>query len=157
MSPADASFWAGLARKRIGAGALVTDPEGRVLMVEPTYKEHWEIPGGAAEAGETAVECCRRECQEEIGMPIEVGRLLVLDHQIHGGDRGDSIMFVYDGGVLSDPSAIRLPADELRSYRFVEQSRLRGITTERLSRRVKFAVDALTRGICHELDNGVPR
>jgi hypothetical protein len=29
-------------------------------------------------------------------------------------------MFIYDGGVLDDASSIRLPEDELASYRFIE-------------------------------------
>ncbi|WP_412102692.1 NUDIX domain-containing protein [Plantactinospora sp. KLBMP9567] len=36
-----------------GRGLLFTDPAGRVLLVEPTYKEHWEIPGGCVEADES--------------------------------------------------------------------------------------------------------
>ena len=44
--PALAAFYAGLPRKRVGAGALITDARGRVLIVEPTCKSAWEVPGG---------------------------------------------------------------------------------------------------------------
>ena len=92
------------------------------MMVEPTYKNHLEVPGGAVEAGENAPSACKRECHEELGITIEVGRLLVIDHQNDGGYRADSIMFIYDGGVLSDPSRIRLPREELVSFRYVAAS-----------------------------------
>ena len=157
MPQDDPGFWAGLARKRVGAGALITDGEGRALMVEPTYKDRWEIPGGAVDAGETAVDGCRRECREELGLEIDIGRLLVLEHQTEQGERGDSIMFVYDGGVIRDGSSIRLPADELRSFRFVEPDEVGEITSERIARRVKLALEALTIGQFVELANGVPR
>ena len=157
MTERDSAFWAGLARVRTGAGALITDGEGHVLMVEPTYKDRWEIPGGSVDAGETAVDACRRECREELGLEIDTGRLLVLEHQTEQGERGDSIMFVYDGGVIRDASTIRLPADELRSFRFVEPDELGDITSERIARRVKLAFDALTTGRFVELANGVPR
>lgn len=157
MSERDSAFWAGLARVRTGAGALITDGEGHVLMVEPTYKDRWEIPGGAVDAGETAVDACRRECLEELGLEIDVGRLLVLEHQTESGERGDSIMFVYDGGILRDGSSIRLPAEELRSFRFVEPDELSQMTSERIARRVRFAFEALTTGQFIEMTNGAPR
>jgi len=47
-------YFASLARTRLGSGALITDELGRVLMVEPTYKNHLEVPRGAVEAGENA-------------------------------------------------------------------------------------------------------
>ena len=33
-------------KKRMGAGVLIRDEQGRVLLVEPTYKQSWEIPSG---------------------------------------------------------------------------------------------------------------
>ena len=43
--------------KRMGAGALVRDTHGRVLIVEPTYKDRWEVPGGAVEAASRLGQC----------------------------------------------------------------------------------------------------
>jgi hypothetical protein len=34
-------FTATLPRKRMGAGVLLSDEAGRVLLVEPTYKDYW--------------------------------------------------------------------------------------------------------------------
>lgn len=41
-----------LDRKRMSAGVLFHDTAGRVLPVEPSYKPHWDIPGGVVDAGE---------------------------------------------------------------------------------------------------------
>ena len=44
------------------AGALIRDVRGRLLILKPTYKSGWTIPGGIIEAdGETPWEACRRE------------------------------------------------------------------------------------------------
>lgn len=152
----EAQFYAALPRKRVGAGALITDAAGRVLMVEPTYKDHWEVPGGVVEADETAFDACRRECREELGFEVRVGRVLVVDHQCDRGHRGDSIMFIYDCGVLPDDVAIRLPVDELRSYRFVEEHALETVAKERLARRVRHALAARTGHSVVELVGGRP-
>ncbi|MFG2049813.1 NUDIX domain-containing protein [Micromonospora sp. NPDC048935] len=46
-------FTADLPRKRMAAGVFLTDPRGRVLLVEPAYTASWEIPGGCVEADES--------------------------------------------------------------------------------------------------------
>ena len=43
-------YIASLARKRMAAGSLFRDEDGRVLLVDPTYKPMWDLPGGVVEA-----------------------------------------------------------------------------------------------------------
>ena len=44
------------------AGALIFDGAGQLLILKPTYKTGWTIPGGVMEAdGETPWDACRRE------------------------------------------------------------------------------------------------
>ena len=68
-----------LPAKRMGSGALIRDPAGRVLLVEPTYKATWEIPGGNVERDEAPRAACARELREELGLEIVLGRLLVVE------------------------------------------------------------------------------
>jgi len=39
------------ATPRVAAGALFFGDQGRVLLVHPTYKDTWDIPGGYVECG----------------------------------------------------------------------------------------------------------
>lgn len=98
--PAD-RYYADLARVRQGAGALITTGDGRTVMIDTAYRDFYEIPGGAVEAGESAPDACARECREELGIEVAVGRLLAVEHQIDDAERGDSVMFVYDGGTIA--------------------------------------------------------
>lgn len=141
----------------MGAGALFTDAKGDVLIVEPTYKDHWEVPGGIVETGETPIAACVRECREELGLELSIGRLLVVEHQTEVGPRGDSIMFIYDGGVVPDPSRIKLADDELKGFGFFPPDGLKARLVQRLARRVASAVEARATGTVIELENGVRR
>ena len=139
----------------MGAGALILDLAGRVLLVEPTYKDTWELPGGSVEADESPRAACVREIEEELGLTVDVGRLLCLEWQGPELDRTESVMFVYDGGALQDPDAIRLSPNELASFRFVESAELDALMPARLARRARAALRALVDGKLVELENGM--
>ncbi|SES05604.1 ADP-ribose pyrophosphatase YjhB, NUDIX family [Lentzea xinjiangensis] len=134
------------------AGALFLDQAGRVLLVEPTYRPQWEIPGGAVERGETPGEACRREVEEELGLVITPGRLLVVDWAPRDGE--DRVLFVFDGGTLTEHDHLRLPADELRSYEFVPPEEAARRLVPRLARRVAQALAALASGETRYLEHG---
>ena len=142
---------------RSAAGALFLDAEGRVLIVEPTYKDYWEIPGGMLEAGETPSQACAREVEEELGLTVPPGRLLVVDWAPHPV-LGDRVLFVFDGGTL-DPgqfAAISLQAEELASYALVEPDEVPARLIPRLARRVTAALSARSAGTTSYLEHGYP-
>ena len=57
------------------AGALIRARKGRLLILKPTYKGGWTVPGGVVEIGESPWEACRRETREECGLDVTSGRL----------------------------------------------------------------------------------
>ena len=68
-------YVASLARKRMAASALFRDELGRPLLVDPVYKDPWDLPGGAVEAEESPHAACRREVAEELGLDRSPGRV----------------------------------------------------------------------------------
>lgn len=109
------------ATKRIAAGALFLDQQQRLLLVNPTYKAHWEIPGGMVEENEAPGEACRREISEELGLDITPGHLLSVGYLPANDTRGDSLRFIFWGGLLDEAAQgqLHLPVAELSEYRFV--------------------------------------
>jgi ADP-ribose pyrophosphatase YjhB (NUDIX family) len=77
-----------------GAHALVTDGDGRILVVRPTYLREWMLPGGRVERGETPHAAAVRETREETGLDIALERLVLVDAR---SPQGTS--FVFAAGV----------------------------------------------------------
>lgn len=132
------------------------DDAGRVLLVEPNYKDYWEIPGGLIEVGETPSQACAREITEELGLTRAPGRLLVVDWAPHP-QWGDRVLFVFDGGTLtrSDIAAIRLQPEELDSYEFLNPPDALDRLIPRLRRRVAAALRARAENRTLYLEHGV--
>lgn len=140
--------------KRMGAGAVLRDSRGRVLLVEPTYKSSWEVPGGVVEANESPRTACARELLEELGLKVALGRLLVMEWQGPEADRSESLMFLYDGGLCS-LDQLALAQDELKSCAFVDPQDLDTYLVPRLSRRVRAGLTARAEGRLVEMEHGV--
>ena len=152
----DLSFIASLTRVRVAAGAILRDQAGRVLVVHPTYKDVWEIPGGMVEPDESPADACAREIREELGLSVSVGALLCVDWVPANPPWDGGLMFVFDGGMLTADQieTMRLCPDELDRFEFVAPERLGEVLIPRLARRVTAAVAAVGRGGVY-LEDGV--
>ncbi|MFD7834372.1 NUDIX domain-containing protein [Streptomyces sp. NPDC059761] len=106
------------ARATASAAAIVSDEQGRVLIVNPVYKERWNLPGGHIEEGELPAAAARREVREEIGLDLEIGDLLVTAWVTRA--EGSHVFYVFDGPELSPEQqrAIRLQESEIGEIRF---------------------------------------
>lgn len=143
------------ATPRAAAGVLYFDEHGRVLLVHPTYKDGWELPGGYLMPGETPTSALRRELVEELGTPLPTGRLLVVDWAPSEGE-GDKILFVFDGGELSAQqlAAIRVDGTEIDRYAYHHRYELDDLLIPRLARRVRAAIEAKADGGTVYLEHG---
>lgn len=143
-------------RKRVGADVLVRDGESKILLVDPSYKPDWDLPGGMAEANEPPHEAARRELREELGLTLAVSALLVVDWVSPHGPWDDSLMFVFDGGVLTDDevTALELRDGELSAYRFHTAGEARAVLRPYVWNRLHHALAAAERGCPRYLTDG---
>jgi 8-oxo-dGTP diphosphatase len=142
-------------RKRIGAGIIAIDDQMRVLLVEPTYKINWEVPGGLVELGEPPREAVTRECREELGLDVIIGRLLVMDWVPPRRLPDDGLMLLYGAGPI-DSSQIKLPPDELKSWLWCDRRMMQERLSDFMFRRIVAALTAISNGTVAELQNGYP-
>jgi len=133
------------ARKRVAADVLLRDSNGRILLVNPTYKPDWDLPGGMAEANEPPHVAATRELKEELGLAIVPRTLLVVDWVAPHGPWDDQIAFIFDAGTIGSAQAADLqPRDEeLSELAFVAPGEAGTRLRNRLARRFRAALEAL--------------
>lgn len=104
------------------AGALLHDGAGRILVLKPTYKSGWTVPGGQVEEdGESPWQACRREVAEETGLVVTTGRLACVDFLHPRPHRPGGVRFLFDCGVVpaADRDRIVVQPDEIGDHRWV--------------------------------------
>jgi 8-oxo-dGTP diphosphatase len=120
------------------AGALIFDRSGRLLILKPTYKSGWTIPGGVMEAdGETPWDACRREVREECGLEVRSGRLVCVDFRRPRPGKPGGVRFLFDCGAVD--GAVVLQPEEISEYRFEPLPAALTLLRKPIRRRVKAA------------------
>jgi 8-oxo-dGTP diphosphatase len=143
------------ARPRVASGVLYFDGAGRVMLVKPTYKALWDIPGGYIQPDESPEAALRREVTEGLGTSLPIVGLLAVDWAPRPVE-GDKLLSFSTGCELSQQqvAAIRVDGGEISEFAFRERGELDGLLIARLSRRVHAALDARAAGRVMYLEHG---
>lgn len=129
-----------LSQKRVAAGILLFNENNELLLLKPTYKERWTIPGGVIEENEFLVDGLKREIKEEIGIEVEIKNLLVVDSKIikEGDHIDESLQMIFSSQVLANKQIkkIRLAKDEISEFKFVSWEEALKLLNSSLSKRI---------------------
>jgi 8-oxo-dGTP pyrophosphatase MutT (NUDIX family) len=131
-------YYKNLPKKRVASGILFFNTDGKFLIVKPSYKKCWEIPGGAVELDESPFQGLKREVEEELGWELNNAELIHVEYQSNVDGKGDRFHFVFDGGIVDDYkiSTIKLDKEELLEYRFVDFEEMRNFLCDRVRDRL---------------------
>ena len=68
-------------RHYVGTLGVVYNDAGQILFVEHVFRPYfpWGLPGGWINRGERPVDALKREIKEELGLQVNVKRLLLCD------------------------------------------------------------------------------
>jgi ADP-ribose pyrophosphatase YjhB (NUDIX family) len=149
-----ATFLASLPKKRMGVGVIFKNQEEQILIVNPTYKDHWIFVGGTVDSGESPRAACIREVKEETGITLEKVRLICVEYR--NIPEGESLQFVFDGGVLTQQkiASIKLQQEELSEFKFVNMDEAQSLLGEYLVERLKYSLKAIKNNSTIYLENG---
>ncbi|MBI2635275.1 MAG: NUDIX hydrolase [Parcubacteria group bacterium] len=115
----DKKFYKNLPRKRVASAALFLNKKKEILIVKPSYKPNWTLPGGIVDKDESPLAGCRREVKEEIGLYVKIKDLLLVDYT-HNREKGDALKFIFFGGILGIEKikCINIDQKEISEYKF---------------------------------------
>lgn len=111
----------------VGAGVLVTDAQGWLLLGKRADNHSWGIPGGSMEMGETVEETAQRETQEETRLELGVVRLFGVFsgpefyYTYPSGDEVYNVSIVYES---SDFRGKIAESEEHSAFQFFDPAHL---------------------------------
>ena len=131
-----------LPKKRLIAHVLMRDVQDRVLLCETQFKEDWELPGGIVEPLEPPRLGAVREVREELGIDLQIGRLLVVDWMPPYLGWDDAIEMIFDGGMVTedDLASWSLQPTEIKTVALVDLPMASELLTPLAFRRLSLAV-----------------
>jgi 8-oxo-dGTP pyrophosphatase MutT (NUDIX family) len=121
----------------LGVRAVVTDAEGRVLLIEHTYVPGWHLPGGGVDRGETTEAAVARELREEAGIDPAGRPRLISIHSNERHFRGDHVLVYRVEAFTEVPQTAR---GEILTLGFFAPDALPEATTASTRRRIAEAL-----------------
>jgi 8-oxo-dGTP diphosphatase len=145
--------------KRMAAGGLFLNADHHLLIVKPIYREGWQVPGGIVNADESPLTACRREVREELGIDVDLGRLLCIEYRCTAPPETEALQFIFFGGILSADQIgrITLQQKELTEFCFVTASEAMKKLYTQLGERVQLALIALRENRTVYAENGIEK
>ncbi|MEL4357913.1 MULTISPECIES: NUDIX hydrolase [unclassified Luteococcus] len=135
-----------LPTKRLIAHAVFQDQRGRVLLLQTTYKDDWELPGGVVEPGEPPRVGAEREIAEELGLAVSLGSPALVDWMPPSLGWSDALEFIYDAGVLDEGTIAELVREEreIAAIHWVSRGDLPQQVSPLSARRITLILDGFT-------------
>lgn len=105
-------------KKLVGVKVIIKSADGKVLLVKPTYKPTWQLPGGVVEAGESPLVAAVREVCEETKIECDAADFQLVD-TVFRADQ-DVLLVIYEyAKSVDDTNQLTIQSEELEAYEWV--------------------------------------
>ena len=116
----------GLERRASSSAVMCETSDGRLLIVKANYKNHWSLPGGVIDPGESPLQAAVRETEEEVGITLDPSKLefvLVADRI---SKAAQTYQFIFKTTIGDDDIAsIKLQESEIDEHLFVTKDEVK--------------------------------
>ncbi len=133
------------------AGLIWEGP--RLLLLRTTYKPNWALPGGCVEEGESPLQACLREVEEETGLIRTTGTLRCVDHRKPDDRVVGGLRFIFDLGACSPVRTSHFGCRLRKSSRLVTPDEACHLVDTAQARRLATVLKSLSEVIY--LENGI--
>jgi ADP-ribose pyrophosphatase YjhB (NUDIX family) len=106
-----------LPKKSLAVKLILKSDKDNVLLVKPTYKKAWQLPGGGVELNEDPKQAVVREISEETGIKLDLNRLQLLDSVFRADYDNLILIYEYQNRVAENIQIV-LQESELEGYKF---------------------------------------
>lgn len=118
---------------------MLIDHAGMVLLVQPSYKTHWHLPGGYVHEGEPPSAGVAREVREEVGISPALPPSPALI--AWAPSNGDRLLFYYVAHVTAQQAqAVTVDREEIVDTRWCQHGDLNRWLHPALAERVHTAL-----------------
>ena len=102
------------------AQKVIVVKEGRVLLVQDPRggKDIWELPGGRMNIDEKPQVAVKRELFEELGVDIEVIKVVHMEQFIQGNENARAFVIVYEATLLNSEKDFEVDDTEVSQVRW---------------------------------------
>ncbi|MBA3732792.1 NUDIX domain-containing protein [Patescibacteria group bacterium] len=100
-------------RKREAVRAIVFDKDNLVGILHATKNDYYKLPGGGIDSGEDQIDALKRECLEEIGSNVDVGKEIGLIVEYRSQQNLKQISYCYLAKVVGEKKTPELTDNEI--------------------------------------------
>lgn len=127
----------------MAAGALLFNEQRQLLIVKPSYKKDWLIPGGVIEENESPLQGCLREIKEEVGLALTRLDFVAVDYMPSSIERTESLQFLFkcENLTVAHLQAIHIDGREIIDMAWLDPQTAVSLLSPRLQQRIKAYFD----------------
>lgn len=148
-------YYKAIPQKRMASGVILFNEDDQLLLVKPSYKTYWSLPGGIVDKNESPKQTAIRETLEEVGVDLKLCQFISVEYVPDKEGKGENLQFTFYGGVLDKEQIrnIKIDGDEISDYKFMTTDEATEMAGGGLNKKLPKLLSALKNNIAIYIEN----